>query len=152
MDFLGATPPDRVNGLKIVDYRHVRFVLDHNTGLFEVLRYDTVFTSLLTGANSFLRDWRDPGAFSVSTVCHGIDNETRKQRAILFGENIIDMPGKPAFTLLIEEVAFLPIGIHRDPWLIWVLGRLCTLSMCFRLPVFSFGPSMTIITTHSVSL
>jgi hypothetical protein len=38
VDLTDASPPDRVNGLKIVDYRHARFVLDHNTGLFKLLR------------------------------------------------------------------------------------------------------------------
>lgn len=30
---------DRINSLKMVDYRYARFVLDYNTGLFNMLRF-----------------------------------------------------------------------------------------------------------------
>ncbi|KAF9519133.1 hypothetical protein BS47DRAFT_1375107 [Hydnum rufescens UP504] len=129
MGFLGAMPPDQVNGLKILDYRYVRFVLDHNTGLFEVLR-----------------DWRDPGAISVSTVCHGIDSETRKQRAILFGENIIDMPGKPVFTLLIEE-ALHPFYVFQIASIIlWSLDDYYYYAFCIAL-MSTFSVVTTLVET-----
>lgn len=35
----GSSPPDRVNGLRLVDFRYARFVLEHGTGLFKMLRY-----------------------------------------------------------------------------------------------------------------
>ena len=59
----------------------------------------------------FLREWRDPSAISTSAVHDGIDSETRKRRRVLFGENIIDVPGKSTFALLVEEVNFFPIRI-----------------------------------------
>lgn len=50
------------------------------------------------------RDWRDPKWTSVMTVKAGLDADTRKQRQILFGDNVIDIDGKSTMSLLVEEV------------------------------------------------
>lgn len=51
-----------------------------------------------------IRDWRDPRWTSVKAIAGGLDTDTRAQRKILFGDNLVDIEGKGIFTLMVDEV------------------------------------------------
>jgi cation-transporting ATPase 13A2 len=82
--------------LHVIDYRYTRFV------------WNAVLKKW-----KMIRDWRDPKWTSVRAIAGGLTEETRAQRKVLFGENVIDIEGKGIFTLMVDEVSF-PI--------IWVLN------------------------------
>ncbi|KAG9039815.1 hypothetical protein FRB95_007242 [Tulasnella sp. JGI-2019a] len=83
----GSDSPMILDVLKILDHRYSRYILDPRTGLFAIIR-----------------DWRDPKWTSVMTFKAGLDAETRKQRQIVFGDNVIDIEGKSIMSLLVEEI------------------------------------------------
>ncbi|KAG8864475.1 hypothetical protein FRB96_004978 [Tulasnella sp. 330] len=83
----GTDSPIILDVLKILDHRYSRYILDPRTGLFAIIR-----------------DWRDPKWTSVMSVKSGLDADTRKQRQILFGDNVIDIDGKSTISLLVEEI------------------------------------------------
>jgi len=51
------------------------------------------------------RDWRDPRWTSARAVAQGLEDETRAQRRVLMGENMIDIASKSIFGLLVDEVS-----------------------------------------------
>ena len=57
-------------------------------------------------AHADYRDWRDPRWTSARSVAPGLDDNTRIQRRLLMGANVIDIAGKSVWTLLIDEVSF----------------------------------------------
>lgn len=73
--------------LNTIDFRYLRFVLDPRTGLY-----------------SLARDWRDPSWTTISGLRAGLDSTTRQQRFLLFGNNAIDIHGKSAAQLLVDEI------------------------------------------------
>ncbi|KAJ9123150.1 hypothetical protein QFC22_001343 [Naganishia vaughanmartiniae] len=72
--------------LHVIDYRYTRFV------------WNAVLKKW-----KMIRDWRDPKWTSVRAIAGGLTEETRTQRKILFGENVIDIEGKGIFTLMVDE-------------------------------------------------
>ena len=79
---------DAMGFLKIVEYRYTRFALDERSGRWKMVR-----------------DWRDHLWTSLKGVSAGLDESTRDQRRILFGQNSIDIEGKSAITILLDEVS-----------------------------------------------
>ena len=73
--------------LKIMEYRYTRFALEPYTGRWQMIR-----------------DWRDPRWASVRGVAQGLDANTRQQRRILMGDNLIDIASKSIPGLLMDEV------------------------------------------------
>jgi cation-transporting ATPase 13A2 len=78
---------DAMGFLKIVEYRYTRFALDERSGRWKMVR-----------------DWRDHLWTSLKGVSAGLDESTRDQRRILFGQNSIDIEGKSTLTILLDEV------------------------------------------------
>jgi cation-transporting ATPase 13A2 len=74
--------------LKTAEYRYTKFALQPGTGTW-----------------CMVRDWRDPKWTSVKAVASGLDHETRTQRRILFGDNVVDIEGKGVVGLLLDEVS-----------------------------------------------
>ena len=58
-------------------------------------------------ANKSLRDWRDPRWTSARAVAQGLDDNTRIQRRLLTGMNVIDIASKSIWSLLVDEVSYL---------------------------------------------
>lgn len=50
------------------------------------------------------RDWRDPSWVDVVTIQSGLAQSTRRQRSLLFGNNVIDIQLKSTISLLVDEV------------------------------------------------
>ncbi|KAJ9112557.1 hypothetical protein QFC19_000574 [Naganishia cerealis] len=73
--------------LHVIDYRYTRFV------------WNAVLKKW-----KMIRDWRDPKWTSVRAIAGGLDEETRAQRKVLFGENVIDIEGKGIINLMVDEV------------------------------------------------
>lgn len=73
--------------LQVIDYRYTRFVWNAVVGKWKMIR-----------------DWRDPRWTSVKAIAGGLDTDTRAQRKILFGDNLVDIEGKGIFTLMVDEV------------------------------------------------
>ncbi|EIW73562.1 hypothetical protein TREMEDRAFT_67419 [Tremella mesenterica DSM 1558] len=73
--------------LKIMEYRYTRFALEPYSGQW-----------------SMIRDWRDPRWTAARVVAQGLDSNTRQQRRLLTGDNIIDIAAKSIPGLLVDEV------------------------------------------------
>lgn len=89
--------------LHIVDYRYSRFALDTRTGLFTMVRLvcDPVHHVPIL---RYFRDWRDLTWTGTQAVQNGLSEDTRKQRWMLFGPNMLDIAGKSTLQLLVDEV------------------------------------------------
>ncbi|CED85070.1 ca-transporting atpase [Phaffia rhodozyma] len=77
--------------LKVVEYRYTRYALDERGGEGK-------------GTWRMIRDWRDHRWTSIKAVLSGLDESTRDQRRILFGNNVIDIEGKGVLSILMDEV------------------------------------------------
>lgn len=75
-----------VEELKVVEFRHYRFVLHPETSRWYMLR-----------------DWRDPTWTTVDSLRAGISPETQAQRLALFGGNLIKIQVKSVAQLLVDE-------------------------------------------------
>ena len=95
---------DSLVTLSVVDYRYQRFALDPRTGLFSTVKYVRLFFHTGVLLKSCHRDWADPSWTSVTGAQTGLTLDTRQQRSILFGSNIIDIEGKSVVSLLVDEV------------------------------------------------
>ncbi|KAF8326561.1 uncharacterized protein EI90DRAFT_3069674 [Cantharellus anzutake] len=122
-------PSNQPNRLRLVEFRHLRFVLDHSTGLFRMLR-----------------NWRDPDATSTTAVRAGLPAKTRLQRSLLFGPNIIDLEGKSTFKLLIEE-ALNPFYVFQAISIVlWCLDDYYYYAFCIAL-ISCFSIITTLVET-----
>jgi cation-transporting ATPase 13A2 len=95
-----------LENLRFLDYRYSRFALDPRTSLFRMLTYvpSLCVRSFMLLFDDTRSDWRDPSWTGVSAVQHGLRDNTRHQRFILFGRNGIDIQEKSIISLLIDEV------------------------------------------------
>jgi cation-transporting ATPase 13A2 len=95
---------EAIGNLLVVDYRYARFALDPRTGLFSTIR--SVPISLQEAGCSCVGDsrWRDSSWNSLATIQNGLIPSVRSQRSTLFGPNSLDIQGKSAVSLLIDEV------------------------------------------------
>lgn len=114
--------------LHFLDYRYLRFIYHPDEDKF-VLN----------------NDWWDPQWTDVKAMREGLDSEEREPRDQVFGKNVIDIKQKSIPELLVDEVN----EHHRKREYNADLIRLSTLFTSFRLPVSSYGPWMSITTTHS---
>ena len=89
--------------LLVIDYRHTRFAVDPRNGLFNMVRFVTSYFSLSL-FTFFCREWRDPNWTGIVSAQVGIDEATKEQRKIIFGENEIDIGEKSTMSLLVDEV------------------------------------------------
>ena len=95
---------EKIGDLLVVDYRYARFALDPRTGLFSMIR---LVSLRLPGAERSIichSGWRDSTWSSLAAIQNGLTPSVRAQRSILFGQNSLDIQGKSAVSLLIDEV------------------------------------------------
>ncbi|KAL1672462.1 hypothetical protein EV122DRAFT_271611 [Schizophyllum commune] len=102
--------------LMVVDYRYSRFALDPRTGLF-----------------SMVREWRDPSWSSVKAVEPGLEEPTRKQRNIVFGNNDIEIEGKSTIGLLVDEVIHPFYVFQIASVILWSLDDYYYYAFCIAL-------------------
>ncbi|KII92069.1 hypothetical protein PLICRDRAFT_103455 [Plicaturopsis crispa FD-325 SS-3] len=117
--------------LRVIDYRYSRFALDPRNGLFAM-------TS---------RDWRDPFWTGVSSVQNGLEQPTRKQRLALFGANEIDIEGKSAVSLLIDEIIHPFYVFQIASIILWSLDDYYYYAFCIAL-ISTLSVSATLIETQ----
>ncbi|CAG8453049.1 1903_t:CDS:10 [Gigaspora rosea] len=77
---------DILHNLHFFDHRYIRFIYNPILGKFV--------------QNNF---WKDPTWVSVKMLKKGTNRETRNEREIIFGQNLIDIQEKSTVQLLIEE-------------------------------------------------
>ncbi|KAF0454787.1 P-type ATPase-like protein [Gigaspora margarita] len=77
---------DILHNLHFFDHRYIRFIYNPILGKFV--------------QNNF---WKDPTWVSVKMLKKGVNRETRNEREIIFGQNLIDIQEKSTAQLLIEE-------------------------------------------------
>lgn len=110
-------------------------------------RYTKFALHPVTGRWCMVRDWRDPRWTGIKAVASGLNEETRVQRRVLFGDNVVDIEGKGTISLLLDEVGFVKEGNIRAPFAnVPPPHRSSIHSTSFKSPPSSSGLS-TIITT-----
>ncbi|KAI0305581.1 P-type ATPase [Multifurca ochricompacta] len=129
--FAGFSVPMKANGngallnnaedlllenLLLVDHRYDKFALDPNSGLF-----------------SAVKDWRDHGWTGVGSVKSGLEEPMRHQRLTLFGPNIIDIEGKSAISLLVDEVIHPFYVFQIASIILWSLDDYYYYAFCIAL-------------------
>ncbi|KAG5635993.1 hypothetical protein H0H81_009443 [Sphagnurus paluster] len=107
---------DILHSLVIIDYRYSRFALDPRTGLFVMIR-----------------NWRDPSISALSFIQRGLDEPTRKQRLVLFGNNEIEIEGKSSVSLLVDEVIHPFYVFQIASIILWTLDDYYYYAFCIAL-------------------
>lgn len=77
----------KLKEFKYVDFRYYRFLLHPVSGNFHMSR-----------------DWSDPNWTSLKALRGGVSDSAREDRRIMFGDNLIEIEGRTAFQLLVDEV------------------------------------------------
>ena len=79
----------------------------------------TIYVSREWTLNALDRDWRDSAWTGTTAIKNGLAEPVREQRNTVFGQNLIDIEGKSAMTLLVDEVRLyvnLPnVAAHAEP-------------------------------------
>ena len=80
-------PDVTLSTISYIDYRYTRFAVHEPSGKFRMIR-----------------DWRDPTWLSAKAVLKGLSVESRAQRQLVCGRNLIEIQGKGFGQLFVDEV------------------------------------------------
>ena len=115
-----------VHHLRYIDYRYIRFI------------YNPLFKKFLLNNH-----WKDPEWTSMRALRTGIDGDSRNQRNLVFGDNVIDIEEKSTRQLLVDE-AFHPFYVFQIASLIlWSLDEYYYYAICiFLISAFSIASTL----------